>query len=381
LERIIIDISEFRRQEFEQREKRLPYIKKQTLVIQKKKKEKLHIVYVMTHVGICGGTKIILQHANLLSDLMQQVTLISHFDKPNWFPISDNVQYLQIPFSKELAEGIPPCDVIIATYWREISECVARKLAPVIYFEQGDYHLFDWENVSDREKKYIFSQFQLPDFLFTVSSGAALQIKKLFGRDSKVIHNGIDHNIFYPSTEISAKNDSLHIMTIGSENSLFKGISGIKKALQILNAKGIPYEFIWVTPDTPQAAMGYIYVNPPQFKIASLLRTSDIYICNSLFESFSLPVLEAMTCGCAVITSENSGVKEYATDRENCLMVKMNSPKDIADKIIELHRNPDLRKLLIEKGNETADSYDWKNLAPQILAYYNEIAEYSPLQS
>ena len=59
----------------------------------------------------------------------------------------------------------------------------------------------------------------------------------------------------------------------------------------------------------------------------------------------------------------------------------MNSPKDIADKIIELHRNPDLRKLLIEKGNETADSYDWKNLAPQILAYYNEIAEYSPLQS
>ena len=99
MERIIIDISEFRRQEFEQREKRLPYIKKQTLVIQKKKKEKLHIVYVMTHVGICGGTKIILQHANLLSDLMQQVTLISHFDKPNWFPISDNVQYLQIPFS------------------------------------------------------------------------------------------------------------------------------------------------------------------------------------------------------------------------------------------------------------------------------------------
>lgn len=52
-------------------------------------------------------------------------------------------------------QSIPKCDIIVATYWREIYECIEQKIAPVIYFEQGDFHLFDLSKVDDRLYKYI----------------------------------------------------------------------------------------------------------------------------------------------------------------------------------------------------------------------------------
>jgi hypothetical protein len=187
----MINLQAFRKGEFLRREKRLKHAQKQWLYISQTKHQQLHIVYVMTHIGICGGTKICFEHVNHLTRFNQRVTIVSHFDKPTWFPIHKDVNYIQVPFEKELATGIPRCDIIVATYWREIYECIAREIAPVVYFEQGDYHLFSWENVCERGKAYIFKQFQLVPFIYTVSrGGASIEIKKNFGRDSMVI-NGV----------------------------------------------------------------------------------------------------------------------------------------------------------------------------------------------
>ena len=46
--------------EFERRESELENAKKQDLIISNEIKEKLHITYVMTWTGVCGGTKIVL---------------------------------------------------------------------------------------------------------------------------------------------------------------------------------------------------------------------------------------------------------------------------------------------------------------------------------
>lgn len=372
---MIIDLAKFREEEFTRREKNLANITKQELSSQNWHGEALHVVYVMTHVGICGGTKIILEHVNYLSRYRHHVTIVAHFTKPNWFPLEPRVNYIQVPFTEELTLGIPPCDVIVATYWREISECIARKIAPVVYFEQGDYHLFDWDNVLPREKDYIYKQLQLPSFIYTVSGGAADQLKKIFHQNAAVIHNGINTQIFHH--RYSGKKEmktELTITTIGSENSLFKGVDGIKQALAILSAAGYRYRFIWITPDEPSERVGVVYVNPKQYKIGELLRKTDIYVCNSLYESFSLPVLEAMACGCAVITTPNKGIMEYAVDQQNCLMVKMNDPQDLAAKIAELYLDNKLLSRLSEAGIKTADDFSWEKIIPCLIDYYRKVA-------
>ena len=376
----MIDIVSFREQEFTQREKNLVNISRQKLKQTKWNIGDFKVVYVMTHVGICGGTKIILEHVNYLTRFKHQVCIVCHFDKPTWFPINPKVEYIQVPFLEELASGIPSCDVIVATYWREISECIARGIAPVVYFEQGDYHLFDWEHVNQREKDYIYKQLQLPDFIYTVSKGAASLLKKIFDRQADVINNGISSQIFY-RRDLLNKNvkSTVNIIAIGSENSAFKGLDGIKKALQILGTKGYHYRFVWITPDEPKERIGDVYVNPKQSKIGELLRKADIYICNSSYESFSLPVLEAMACGCAVITTRNKGVVEYATDNKNCLMVEMNNPNDIVEKIVKLCDDQALKTELINEGTKTASMFSWDYIIPIIVDYYRKVACFKPI--
>ena len=86
-----MNLDNFRKREFIRREKRMKHICRQNLVKKGNLNDALHIVYVITHTGLCGGTKIILQHANLLIKAGHKITLISHFEKPKWFPIYNDV--------------------------------------------------------------------------------------------------------------------------------------------------------------------------------------------------------------------------------------------------------------------------------------------------
>ena len=381
-EKNVIELKKFREAEFLRREKHLRYAKKQELVKSKAKKCQLHIVYVMTHVGICGGTKIILEHANNLVRFNQRVTIVSHFKKPTWHPISNDVKYIQVPLTQELALGIPQCDVIIATYWREIYECIARGIAPVVYFEQGDYHLFAWEDVCRRKKDFIYKQFQLAPFIYTVSKGSSKQIKKNFGRGSTIINNAIDNTVFYyDSKNIKDRKKDFTLMIIGSENNEFKGIGDIRQALSLLPKSDHDLKLVWVTPDKPIHPMGTVFVNPKQSQIGDLLRKSNVFICGSHYESFSLPVLEAMACGCAVITTKNKGVVEYALDGKNCIMVNINDPVDMAEKIIQLLKNDMLRNRIISEGLKTASQYKWDCIIPKIISYYQQVASFTPVKN
>lgn len=374
----MFDLQLFREIEFERREQHLKHAEKQKLRNRNKPSSQLHIVYVMTHVGICGGTKIILEHANNLIRIGLKVTLVSHFDKPKWFPIDKNVKYIKVPFEIEVAEGVPNCDVIVATYWREIYSCIERNIAPVVYFEQGDFHLFDWENVDERKKEYIYKQFQVVPFIYTVSKGAAEQIKQNFGRDASIINNAIDKSIFNYN-ERKDKKVANSLIIIGSQNSEFKRIDDIISAYKMLKEQGYGIDLNWITPDEPLNSAGNIFVNPPQKCIGKVLRESDIFISASRYESFSLPPLEAMASGCTVITTGNSGVLEYAKDNYNSLILQDSNPINIYEQIIKLIKNEKLKKNLSKNGVETAKVFNWDVITPKIIDYYREIAKLEPI--
>jgi len=246
----LFDLEAFRQQEFLRREANLKDAHWQELILCEAPSGPLHIVYVMTHVGVCGGTKIILEHANQLVQYGQKVSIVCHFDKPTWFPINPEVQYIKVPFDTELTFGIPPCHVIVATYWREIYECILRNIAPVVYFEQGDYHLFSWENVCERERNYIYAQFQTVPFIFTVSKGAADQIEANFRRKAEVIPNALNRSIFRP--DFSKMDDGvMRVAMIGSEQNAFKRLTDIKQAVKLLKDRGRTVELLWISPEEP----------------------------------------------------------------------------------------------------------------------------------
>lgn len=368
------NLEKLREIEFTQRENRLKQAVPQKLKYTKQKKELLHITYVMTWTGICGGSKIILEHSNRLVELGHTVNIISHFPKPNWFPLSEKVNFIQVPWEEILGNGIPPSDVIVATYWREIYECVEQKIAPVIYFEQGDFHLFDLEKLTDRQFNYIKKQLETIKFVYTVSSFAQEKLKEIYNKDSDVIPNAVNDKVFY--YEPHKENNKKTITVIGAEEAKFKRIENILKAIEIVKQHGYDIDIKWITPTEPTKNEIEAIVNPPQKVIGDTLRNTDIYVCASMYESFCLPVLEAMTCGAAVITTNNGGNMDFVEDNKNALVIEKDSIEDIVSKTELLLNNEKLRSTIANNGVEKAKEYSWNITIDKIVKYYQEIAKY-----
>ena len=95
------------------------------------------------------------------------------------------------------------------------------------------------------------------------------------------------------------------------------------------------------------------------------------YCLPSLYEGFGLPILEAMKCGCPVITSDFSSTSEVAGDAG--LLVDPLSDQDIASAMEKICTDGAFRQELIAKGYERERSFSWSATAEETLRIYEEI--------
>ena len=331
----------------------------------------------MTSTEVCGVSKIILQQANRLIKMGYKVSIISHFPRPTWFPLEEAIDFTQVPWDTILCSAIKKCDVIVVTYWRELYEAIEQKIAPVVYFEQGDYHLFDLENLDDRTKSFIQKQFNVTKFVYTVSSYAASQIKNIYKHEAQIIPNAVNEEIFF--FEPHKSNEKIEITIIGAEDVEFKRIENILKAVRIVRQKGYDINLNWISPTMPHINKEAVIVNPEQNVIGDTLRKTDIYVCASMYESFCLPILEAMTCGACVITTDNGGNMDFVKDNDNALLIEKDNIDDIVSKIEYLINNEDFRKQLALKGVEDSKKFSWDKTMKKVDEYYRKVADYEVL--
>lgn len=96
----------------------------------------------------------------------------------------------------------------------------------------------------------------------------------------------------------------------------------------------------------------------------NLLAASEAMTYVSLFEGFGIPLLEAMWCETAIITSNCTSMPEIAADA--ALFVDPYSPQTIADAMHTIVKNPQLRTNLIENGKKRRVDFSWEITAQRM---------------
>lgn len=104
-----------------------------------------------------------------------------------------------------------------------------------------------------------------------------------------------------------------------------------------------------------------------------LLSATRAFVWPSLYEGFGLPVLEAMACGAAVLTSNRSSLPEVAG--EAALLVNPEDESSIAGGLKALSGDGRHRAALAEAGIARAAKFTWRRCAEATRAVYRRVAE------
>ena len=97
------------------------------------------------------------------------------------------------------------------------------------------------------------------------------------------------------------------------------------------------------------------YVSPVE--LGGLYSRASIFAFPSLDEGFGMPVLEAMSAGVPVVTSDRSALPEVAGDA--ALLVNPEDTDGLRQALRQLARDQDLRNELARRGNERAQKFTW----------------------
>ena len=179
-------------------------------------------------------------------------------------------------------------------------------------------------------------------------------VKKIIDKYSKkpctVILNGIDEKIFKINIPIENR-EKYTIAYLYSDDPR----KGCKYGLDIITHLIRDYPNLKINmfgyPNKPEGLpSNIIYTkNATEEQVSNILNNSAIYMCTSLEEGFGLPGLEAMSCGCVLVSTATKGV--YA-NKNVALLSKVKDIESMKKNICFLLDNDSKRIELAHNGNE-----------------------------
>jgi glycosyltransferase involved in cell wall biosynthesis len=225
------------------------------------------------------------------------------------------------------------------------------------------------------------------DAIITISETSKKDICRFLGVDPKIVHviylapKDIFRKIPSPKYEGIPKRFALYTGDINYNKNipnLIKACEIAKIPLVIAGKQAKEIESMDLTHPETSHLMGVSFKNVIRLGFVSdeelnnLYNLAAVYIQASLYEGFGLPILEAMSYGCPVITSTVSSLPEAGGDA--ALYVDPMNSEDIASKITRVLDDEKLRKELIEKGYKQIKKFSWEKTAKETLSVLEQVA-------
>ncbi|NME68829.1 glycosyltransferase family 4 protein [Flammeovirga aprica] len=222
------------------------------------------------------------------------------------------------------------------------------------------------------------------DLIVTVSETSKQDLVKMTNVDPskvEVVYNGIDHDTFYWDKNFKSENDKFTIRYLGGLGVVHKNASALIEVARILEEKGLDFKMeigsgnpaYTNLPDLVEkynlknvSFVGYV----ADKNLQEFLQTADAFLYPSKFEGFGFPPLEAMACGTATVSSNEGSLGEVL---ENGALLSSSAPEELAENIIRLMSDENLKKEYEQKGIETAQKYTWSKATKDLANIYENL--------
>lgn len=113
--------------------------------------------------------------------------------------------------------------------------------------------------------------------------------------------------------------------------------------------------------------MGFV----PNERLALAYQLADCFVLATLFESFGLPILEALASGCPAIVPATGAGPEVAGSAAR--LIDPYDEQDIVAALLEVTGSPQLRARMARDGILRARNFSWQQAAERILAVFDEL--------
>lgn len=105
--------------------------------------------------------------------------------------------------------------------------------------------------------------------------------------------------------------------------------------------------------------------------LVGLYNLATVFVMPSLYEGFGLPILEAMICGCPVVTTREGSLPEVAG--EAAYYVNAKDTESIARGVRDVFTNTKIQKDLSQKGLSWVKNFSWKKTIEKTVQVYKSI--------
>ena len=172
-----------------------------------------------------------------------------------------------------------------------------------------------------------------------------------------------------------------------------KNIPLIFKVMHILHTSGHKVHLLLVGDGEPEyhqyletmcRDMGlkdYVHFTGWDLDVEHIYASMDLFVLTSLNEGTPVTILEAMAANIPVVSTDVGGVKDILLDNRNGLLCKSNDEKDMAEKILKIMNDKDLRTKVVKNGAEFVEQYyDYTRMVSNIDQLYTELINAKSIQ-
>lgn len=216
------------------------------------------------------------------------------------------------------------------------------------------------------------------DHIITVSAFTASQLHDLLGVERErvtVVHHGVRGGVWAPSRP--RRNIILHVGAIQTRKNITRLVEAFERldpGWKLVLAGSGGYGSAQILERIERSpvrgsiqVLGYV----SEERLRQLYGCAGIFAFPSLDEGFGMPVLEAMSSGVPVLTSNRSALPEVAGDA--ALLVDPENTDAIAGALARMVGNESLRNELAERGFHRARMFTWQAAVEKTWAVYRRL--------